>query len=52
MFVARGKAGPFRASTEAFVGRDRVVGARVLLNDEGNGDRVVTSAAAQFRVVS
>ncbi len=51
MFVARGKSGPFRASTEAFVGPAGLVGARVLLNDEGNGDRIVTSAAAQFRII-
>jgi hypothetical protein len=51
MFVARGKTGPFRASTEVFTGRDGLVGARVVLNDEGNGDRIVTSATAQFRVV-
>jgi hypothetical protein len=51
MFVARGKTGPFRASTEAFVGRDGLVGARVVLNDEGNGERIVTSATAQFRIV-
>jgi hypothetical protein len=51
MFVSRGKTGPFRASTEAFPGRNGMVGARVLLNDEGNGDRTVTSAAVQFRVI-
>jgi hypothetical protein len=52
MFVARGKVGPFRTTTEAFVGAEGRAGARVTLSDEGNGDRVVTMAAAQFRVVS
>jgi hypothetical protein len=52
MFAARGKVGPFRATAEALVGNDGRVGARMTLNDEGNGDRIVTSAAAQFRVVS
>jgi hypothetical protein len=52
MFVARGKTGPFRATAEAFVGHDDIVGARVVLNDEGNGDRIVTSATAQFRIVT
>jgi hypothetical protein len=52
MFAARGKVGPFRANAEAFVGTDGRVGARVTLTDEGNGDRIVTSAAAQFRAGS
>jgi hypothetical protein len=52
MFVARGKTGPFRASPEAFVAQGGVIGVRVLLNDEGNRDRIVTSASAQFRIVS
>jgi hypothetical protein len=51
MFAARGKVGPFRATTEAFAGRDGRVGARVTLHDEGNNDRVLTSASVQFRVV-
>jgi hypothetical protein len=52
MFAARGKVGPFRASAQAFLGPGGRVGARVTLNDEGNDDRVVTSAAAQFRIVA
>jgi len=51
MFAARGKVGPFRVVTQAFPGTGDRVGARMTLHDEGNGDRVVTSAAAQFRVV-
>jgi hypothetical protein len=49
MFVARGKVGPFRASGDAFPGNDGRVGVRLALYDEGNGDRVVTSATALFR---
>ncbi len=51
MFVARGKVGPFRATAEVFSGSGGLVGTRVTLNDEGHGDRVVTSASLQFRVV-
>jgi hypothetical protein len=51
MFVARGKVGPFRAGVEPLLGRDGRVAVRVTLNDEGNGDRVVTSASVQLRVV-
>ena len=50
MFVARGKVGPFRATAEAFAGSAGRIGARVAIHDEGNGDRVVTSASLQFRV--
>lgn len=50
MFVARGKAGPFRADAETFAGQDGKVGVRLTLNDEGNDDRTVTSATALFRV--
>lgn len=52
MFVARGKVGPFRATVEAHLGSEGRVGTRVTLSDEGHGDRVVTSASLQFRVVS
>lgn len=51
MFAARGKFGPFRATAEAFGGSAGRVGTRVSIHDEGNGDRVITSAALQFRVV-
>lgn len=47
-FAARGKVGPFRANPEAYPGRDGRVGVRVLLNDEGNEDRSVTSASFVF----
>ena len=48
MFVARGKVGPFRASGQAFAANGGSAGCRVQLHDEGNGDRVVTSASAIF----
>jgi hypothetical protein len=51
MFAARGKVGPFRATAEAYLGSAGRVGTRVTISDEGNGDRVVTSAALQFRTV-
>jgi hypothetical protein len=46
MFMARGKVGPFRVEGTAHRGHDGLVGVRMLLHDEGNGDRAVTSAAA------
>jgi hypothetical protein len=50
-FVARGKTGPFRASAQAYSGGEGKVGVRLMLNDEGNEDRPVTSASILFRVV-
>lgn len=52
MFLARGKAGPFRVDGEAVRGAGDNVGVRLTLHDEGNGDRKVTSASAIFRTVS
>jgi hypothetical protein len=51
MFVARGKAGPFRASGAAFAGPTGRIGVELSLHDEGNDDRVITSASASFRRV-
>lgn len=51
MFLARGKVGPFRVEGAAVRGTSGKVGARMVLHDEGNGDRAVTSAAAVFSVV-
>lgn len=51
MFLSRGKSGPFRAETEAFDGAGRTVAVRVLLHDEGNADKVITSASYVFRKV-
>jgi hypothetical protein len=48
MFMARGKAGPFRAEAEAMSGADGVVAVRVLLFDEGNGDRMTTTGSYTF----
>jgi hypothetical protein len=49
MFAARGKVGPFRVSGEATGGGLGRIGCRLSLHDEGNGDRVVTTASATFR---
>jgi hypothetical protein len=51
MFMARGKVGPFRVDGTAHVGGSGKVGVRMLLHDEGNADKAVTSAAAIFEVV-
>jgi hypothetical protein len=51
MFLARGKVGPFRVDSEAAGGPGRRVGVRMVLHDEGNQDRAVTSATALFTVV-
>ncbi|HKC83055.1 MAG TPA: hypothetical protein VKD46_03550 [bacterium] len=49
MFLARGKAGPFRVDGEAVHGAGGQVGVRLTLHDEGNEDRMVTSASAVLR---
>jgi hypothetical protein len=46
MFLARGKVGPFRVDGTAYTGVGGQIGVRMLLHDEGNADRTVTSAAA------
>jgi hypothetical protein len=51
MFMSRGKVGPFRVEGTAHVGTAGRAGVRMLLHDEGNGDKPVTSAAAVFDVV-
>jgi hypothetical protein len=51
MFLARGKTGPFRVDAEGFAGTDGQVGVRMLMIDEGNGGRAVTSGSAMFSVV-
>ncbi len=51
MFLARGKTGPFRVEGTAHAAPEGRVGVRMLLHDEGNGDRAVTSAAALLSVV-
>ena len=51
MFMSRGKMGPFRVEGNAHVGAAGKVGVRMMLHDEGNGDKAVTSAAAVFEIV-
>jgi hypothetical protein len=48
MFLARGKVGPFRVETEPVTGADGVYAARVVLHDEGNGDKAVTAGSYVF----
>ena len=52
MFVARGKVGPFRVAGEAFAGPQGRIGCQLVLHDEGNDDRIVTSANATFRRIA
>jgi hypothetical protein len=51
MFMSRGKVGPFRVDGTAHIGGSGKVGVRMLLHDEGNADKAVTSAAAVFEIV-
>ncbi|ORV85926.1 hypothetical protein AWC11_18655 [Mycobacterium interjectum] len=51
MFMSRGKVGPFRVEGTAHGGGGGRVGVRMLLHDEGNADKAITSAAALFDVV-
>jgi hypothetical protein len=51
MFLARGKVGPFRVETDAHRGTGGQVGVRLLMVDEGNAGRSVTSASALFTLV-
>jgi len=51
MFMARGKRGPFRVEGEAIRGDAGKVGVRLLLLDEGDEGRAVTSASAVMRIV-
>jgi hypothetical protein len=51
MFMSRGKVGPFRVDGTAHPGGSGKVGVRMLLHDEGNADKAVTSAAALFETV-
>jgi hypothetical protein len=48
MFLARGKAGPFRVEGTAYPGSSGsgLIGVRLLIHDEGNGDRAITSGSA------
>jgi hypothetical protein len=48
MFVARGKAGPFRVETEPMTGPDGTVAVRTVMYDEGLADRVTTVGSYLF----
>jgi len=52
MFLARGKVGPFRVDGEPYRGVDGVAGVRLLMVDEGNAGRPITSCSASFTVVA
>jgi len=51
MFLARGKAGPFRIETEPMAGADGTTAVRVLMFDEGNVDRLTTAGTYLFSSV-
>lgn len=52
MFLARGKVGPFRVDGEPYRGAGGTVGVRMLIIDEGNDGRSITSGSATFTVVA
>ena len=51
MFLARGKVGPFRVDGSAYPAPGGKVGVRLLIHDEGNGDRAITSGSAVLAVL-
>jgi hypothetical protein len=51
MFLARGKAGPFRVETELMPGADGVLAVRTVMHDEGVNDRITTVGSYLFRRV-
>jgi hypothetical protein len=50
MFLARGKTGPFRIETDGAPGAGGAAGVRVMVYDEGAGDRAITAASYLFRI--
>jgi hypothetical protein len=52
MFLARGKRGPFVIDGEAVLGAGGKVGVRLIMRDEGEQNRAVTSASAVLRIVA
>jgi hypothetical protein len=48
MFMARGKVGPFRVAGTAHHGASGRTGVRMLIHDEGNEDRLITTCSAVF----
>jgi hypothetical protein len=51
MFLARGKAGPFRVEAEPMAGAEGTIAVRVLMSDEGNDDRLITVGSYVFHPV-
>jgi hypothetical protein len=51
MFLARGKAGPFRVETEPMLGADGMFAVRTVTRDEGTDDRIITVGSYLFRSV-
>jgi hypothetical protein len=49
MFLARGKAGPFRVETEPMLGADGMVAVRTVMYDEGAEGRITTVGSYLFR---
>jgi hypothetical protein len=52
MFLARGKIGPFRVDGTAYDAPGGLVGIHLLLHDEGNGGRPITSGSAVLEVLT
>lgn len=48
MFLARGKAGPFRVEAEPLTAAEGQVAVRVVLYDEGNEDKAITAGSYVF----
>ncbi|OBB26570.1 hypothetical protein A5792_26440 [Mycolicibacterium peregrinum] len=48
MFLARGKAGPFRVDTQVLSGADGTIAVRATLHDEGADGKAVTAASYVF----
>jgi hypothetical protein len=49
MFMARGKAGPFRVEAEPMSGAPGALAVRTVMYDEGAGERMTTVGAYLFR---
>jgi hypothetical protein len=49
MFLARGKASPFRVETEPMLGADGMVAVRTVMYDEGFQGRITTVGSYLFR---
>jgi hypothetical protein len=51
MFLARGKVGPFRVDGTAHEAPGGLIGVRMLIHDEGNGGRAITSGSAVLEIL-